>query len=227
MLHLGRCCGTPLVWEPAERGCGRRDAVATTHRLTQAFPLCYSLKNEPVCCNMISVPQSILELFSPSNTHVWKVNGCYRPHKSIVNNLKPTLFFSMRRTWTGVRGSNSLDVEEMIFRIKSIGDYFESSITQTGTSLPAYNDHHRGTTTLALFRQYAHLSMCSFWFPDIITGTVVWNMLDKSRLVFRWCFIPPRFFHNRVVWSFYSSAKGTAPRSNSRISENLNPEQRK
>ncbi len=35
MLHLGRCCGTPLCGgKPAVRGRGRRDAVATQHRLT-------------------------------------------------------------------------------------------------------------------------------------------------------------------------------------------------
>lgn len=74
MVHYGWACAASWqmlrhasVWEPAGRGRGRRDAVATQQRLTQAVPSCFSLQSQKkkkekncltVCCNMTSTEPS-------------------------------------------------------------------------------------------------------------------------------------------------------------------------
>lgn len=62
---MGLCCiladaaARLCVGKPAVRGRGRRDAVATQHRLTQGSPSCYSSQTEgTVCCNMTSAELS-------------------------------------------------------------------------------------------------------------------------------------------------------------------------
>lgn len=101
VLHLGRCCGTP-VWEPAGRGRGRRDAVATQHRLTTGAPVMLQSagpQNEPVCCNMTSTE---LSRMPPVHQHP-RLKGerllfcAPLLRKSIAINLQPTLLFPMHQ----------------------------------------------------------------------------------------------------------------------------------
>lgn len=85
MVHYGRACTASWqmlrhasVQEPAGRGRGRKDAVATQHRLAQAFRHAHRRAHtkSSVCCSM-TWTEKVLESCPSTNTHVSKVDSLY------------------------------------------------------------------------------------------------------------------------------------------------------
>lgn len=92
------------MWEPAGRGRGRRDAVATRHRFTQvlitqlsAGPHTHTQKTNPFAA--IRHLQSFLESCPSTDTHVWKgerlvfcaQNDCDQPSANIALSNAPNV----------------------------------------------------------------------------------------------------------------------------------------
>lgn len=110
MVHYGWACAASWqmlrhasVWEPAGRGRGRRDAVATRHRLTQAIPSCFSLRTtKRTRLLQYDIHKAFWKAVRPPEHPRLRGErlGFCAPllRQSIAINLQPTLLFPMRQT---------------------------------------------------------------------------------------------------------------------------------
>lgn len=119
VLHLGRCCGTPLsrgtCWRRSRtQGCG----CYTPSINAVAIPSCYGAPppppKKPELFAAIWHPQSVVESCPSTNTHVWKANGwcfsaplsapidCDQPSANIARS------FQCAKAWRRADGGGSV-----------------------------------------------------------------------------------------------------------------------